>query len=552
MANFKPANIEGSPYNLKIAAVIEDTVPATGWMYDSGYSESDICDIFGTDEQGLSEMMKDIGRTLTPASSVADHLVFYPKTELHSELDPEDPPKNWCISLDVSSQSEIDNGSGELYFNLTDNLGLTWTHQTYIHGGYTPTSDSYKTYIFGILIIDSEHNRRALMVCTPYIRKPNTGDIYGLSGFITVNLTYFENEGDFSYPINNVDENFGPGSEPDGYGQNGTPAFDHTSDTIDIPAMPVVSSADTGFMHVYKVNSGALATLGQYLFPTAATITDIESALRAIAGIFAYRDSVQYIVDLHAIPIQPTVTGSDYIKIGSLSTDISQPVVPIDYVDFDCGSMSIPEQYCNFVDYTGTTCKLFLPFVGFIDISPEYWNGGTINVTYRFNVIDGSFMAYVRSSSSKSNLKNSIIGQYGGSACLHLPVIANSYGAVASGLVSGSMQMAAGSATGNVGGAIEGAMTAGNFQGKMSQSNNYNASTSFLGCRRPYFLIEREVPCFSENYPHEKGLPLNVSMSLGSVHGFTVIEDIDLSGITGATENELTELRQLLKEGVYF
>ena len=552
MANFKPANIKGSPLSLKIAAVIEDTVPATGWKYDSGYTLSDICTIFGTDEQGMSEMLKDIGRTIPPASSISDHLVFYPTTELHEELDPENPPKNWCLSLDVTSQEDIDDGEGTLFFNLTDNLGLTWTHYENIHVGCTISSENYRTYVFGILIVDNEHNRKALMICTPYIRKPNTGDIYGLSGAITVNLTYFENEGNFSYTINNLDEDFGPGSEPDGYGQNTTPAFDHTSDTITIPDPPSVSTSSVGFMHVYKVASGALSTLGQYLFPSAQNITDIESALRAIAGIFAYRDSVQYIVDLHAIPVTPTTGGNEYIKIGSLSTDISQPTVPTDYVDFDCGSKAIPEQYTNFVDFIGTRCKLFLPFVGFVEIAPEYWNGGTINVKYRFNVIDGSFMAYVRATSSKSQLQDSLIGQYGGSACLHLPVIANSYGALASGLVGGSMQIAAGAATGNVGGVVAGAMTASNFQGNMSQSNNYNASTSFLGGRRPYFLIEREVPCFSTMYPHDKGLPLNVAVNLSQISGFTIIDDIDLTGITGATENEIEELRQLLKEGVYF
>lgn len=552
MADFKPANIEGSPYNLKIAAVIEGEVPATGWRYDAQLTESDICHIFGTDEQGMSEMLSDIGRSLMPASSISDHLVFYPKTNLNEELDPENPPKNWCISFDVINQSQIDSGGGTLYLDLTDNLGLTWEHYINIHEGYTITSDTWRTYIFAILVIDSEHERKGLIFCSPYIARPNTGSIYGLSGSIALNLTYFENEGNFTYSINNIDEDFGPGSEPDGYGQNTKPAFDHTSDTITIPDPPSVSTSSVGFMHVYKVASGALSTLGQYLFPSAQNITDIESALRALAGIFAYRDSVQYIVDLHAIPVSPTTGGNEYIKIGSLETDISQPIVPSDYVDFDCGSISIPEQYTNFVDYIGTRCKLFLPFVGFVEIAPEYWNGGTISVKYRFNVIDGSFMAYVRATSSKSNLTDSLIGQYGGSACLHLPVIANSYGALASGLVGGSMQIAAGAATGNVGGAVAGALTAGNFQGNMSQSNNYNASTSFLGGRRPYLLIEREVPCFSTNYPHDKGLPLNVAVSLAQLRGFTIIDDIDLSGITGATDNELDELRNLLKEGVYF
>lgn len=369
---------------------------------------------------------------------------------------------------------------------------------------------------------------------------------------------------DYDIPISDDDNDYPDPSEPDGYGQTdgAPPAHDHSSDTIGIPDAPSVSSHDTGFMHVYKVSSGALSTLGQYLFPSfhipTTPPTDVLDALniiaeglRAVAGTFAFRDSIQYIVDLHAIPISPTTTGSDYIKLGALTTEISQPTCSTDYVDFDCGTLSLPLNEQNYLDYL-CRAKLFLPFVGFVDINPEYWNGGSINVTYRFNVIDGSFMAYVRSTSKVSHLSNSLIGQYGGSACLHLPVIANSYGAIASGLVSGSMAIAAGASSGNMLGAATSAATALNVQPHMSQSNNYNASTSFLGGRKPYLLIERPVPSFSTGYRHDKGLPLNVSMPLSSVHGFTVIEDIDLSGITGATENELAELKELLREGVYF
>ena len=445
--------------------------------------------------------------------------------------------------------------------NETYNMGLWdvaittdgWNTSTLYGASFNFQAKPYeqaglRSYAFAIAVKDSQ-NQNGYLLCIATVADGATGQQVQDLHYVSICPDILKELHNFDISEEEIDPDYGPGSEPAGYNN---PAFDHTSDTIGIPDAPSVSTSSVGFMHVYKVASGALATLGQYLFPSAQNITDVESALRAIAGIFAYRDSVQYIVDLHAIPVSPSVGNSDYIKIGSLTTDISQPIVPSDYVDFDCGSISIPEQYSNFVDYIGTRCKLFLPFVGFVEIAPEYWNGGILSVKYRFNVIDGSFMAYVRATSSKSQLSSSLIGQYGGSACLHLPVIANSYGALASGLVGGSMQIAAGAATGNIGAVATGALTASNFQGNMSQSNNYNASTSFLGGRRPYLLIEREVPCFSTQYTHDKGLPLNVSVSLSSVHGFTVIEDIDLSGITGATENELAELRQLLKEGVYF
>lgn len=469
------------------------------------------------------------------------------KFPLHKDATISDPEINTDFEIVVTAEGQYHSTTSTVPNLITGVGSEPWNDVSYSPGW----PDGRHTYILGIPVYSDAMQTNLTGVVIVEHDIDSGGVSVGRGLMDTISLSFFKNQG-FDVNILDYDPDFGPGSEPDGYGQNTQPAFDHTSDTIDIPDPPSVSTSSVGFMHVYKVASGALSTLGQYLFPSAQNITDIESALRAMAGIFAYRDSVQYIVDLHAIPVSPTTGSSEYIKIGSLSTDISQPVVPTDYVDFDCGSKSIPEQYCNFVDYIGTRCKLFLPFVGFIDIAPEYWNGGTINVKYRFNVIDGSFMAYVRATSSKSKLNNSLIGQYGGSACLHLPVIANSYGALASGLVGGSMQIAAGAATGNIGAVATGALTAANFQGNMSQSNNYNASTSFLGGRRPYLLIEREVPCFSTMYTHDKGLPCNVAVSLASVHGFTIIEDIDLSGITCATENEISELQQLLREGVYF
>ena len=339
----------------------------------------------------------------------------------------------------------------------------------------------------------------------------------------------------------------------DAAGYDGQGAHDHTSDTIGEPTDPVVSTSSVGFFHIYKVSSGLLSNLGQYLFPDilgSLASLDLNGILRAFASIFAYRDNIQYIVDLHAIPVNPATGGGEYIKVGALSTDITAPKVTNDYVNFDCGSISLPENFASFLDYTGTRARLFLPFVGFVDVKNEYWQGGTLRVKYKFNVVDGSFMAYVFATSSKSRLSNSMIGQYGGSACIHFPVLAQSYGAMAAGLVTGGMSLAAAGASGNVAGVATSALTAINFQPQGAQSNNYNCSTSFLGGRRPYMIIERVVPSFSAFYNVENGVPLNVVMNLGNVKGFTIIENPILK--LTCDEEEKAEIYDLLKSGVIF
>ena len=532
--------------DLLIMGETEANISSSDFYFDPSITQQDLQTLFNVDSNHIAEYIMYNAMAMPPRHGIGERILFIPD---------DNNPENftdWCLVTKVNNQTQYDNYMCEVWYCTTTDGGLTYTKQQQITSA-TYFGDKPSDFLGQMTILmlnDPNTEQIGLALGFTYVNDSGTV-LYGVPIHSAVNLTKWSDTYNIDYNFENIDPDFGPESEPDGYGQKVPPAHDHTSDTITIPSDPTVSTHDTGFMHVYHVSSGALATLGQYLFPSAANITDIESALRAIAGIFAYRDNVQYIVDLHAIPVLPTDGSSEYIKVGSLVTEITQPVCASDYVTFDCGSISLPENEGNYLDYI-LTSKLYLPFVGFIDISPEYWNGGSLNVTYKFNIIDGSFIAYVRSSSSKSNLRNSLIGQYGGSACLHMPVIANSYGALASGLVSGSMAIAAGAATGNVAGAMESAITAANFQGKTSSSNNYNSSSAYLGGRRPYLLLERPVPSFAGGYRHDKGLPLNVTMSLASVHGFTVIEDIDLSGITGCTDNELEELRRLLSEGVYF
>lgn len=370
--------------------------------------------------------------------------------------------------------------------------------------------------------------------------------------------------------------NFGPASTPDGYKPH---EQDHTSDTVGIPDKPSISVTTAGFYHAYKVTQGLLQDFGAKLFPSLGAIvgnitgisdtTDVlKQLLTLLVSPVLYQDiqivgqtrsfidmilngkAIDYVVDCHIIPVSPTIGGSDYIKCGVQTLDISAPVITEDYIDFDCGSISIPENFQNYLDYHGTRAKLFLVGVGFVDIKPEFWNGGTLNVKYRFNILDGSFMCYVSSTSGKSQLANTVIGQYGGCMCLHIPVTGLNYASMISGLVTGSMSLAGNLASGNAVGAAGSALSVANTKPSLAQSNNYNSSTAFLGVRRPYLQIERQVPSFSTRYNIENGLPLNVSKSLGSVTGFTVVENPQLN--LTCDDDEREEIYRLLQSGVIF
>ena len=343
------------------------------------------------------------------------------------------------------------------------------------------------------------------------------------------------------------EEPFDP-SIPDPY----VPEKDDTSDEIDIPVKPPIGVSNAGFINVYNPGMGALQGLGDILFPNVATATDVLDALLKICETLANQNLINYVIDCHVIPVKPTVGASQSIKVGFNNTSIMVPVVTSDYIDISCGALNIHEYFGGFQDYTLTKSKLYLPFIGFVDTLPEYWVAGTIKVDYRFNVIDGSFMAFVRSTSGRSQLANTVIAQYAGNACMHFPITGVNYAQMASGLIGAATSMAGAKSnpTAALGAAHSAANTVAQW-GEVQQSNGYNSTAALLGVRVPYLLIERPVPSYSQNYKHDKGYPTNIATTLSNVSGYTEIEDIDLSGIP-LTQAELEELRGLLKEGVYF
>lgn len=342
------------------------------------------------------------------------------------------------------------------------------------------------------------------------------------------------------------DEPFTP-ADPDPY----IPDPDDTSDTIAIPDIPDIGVTKAGFINVYNPSINALQGLGDILFPNVASATDIVDAVLKLCETLANQNLINYVIDCHVIPVKPQVGASTSIKVGFNNTSIMVPAVTSDYIDVSCGALNIREYFGGFQDFQLTRSKIYLPFIGFVDTLPEYWVAGTIKIDYRFNVIDGSFMAFIRSKSARSNLNDSVIAQYAGNACMHFPITGANYAAMASGLIGAAV---AGASSGTATGALGAAYSAANVivsGPSIQQSNGYNSTAALLGVRTPFLLIERPVPSYAGKYSHDKGYPSNISTLLSAVTGFTIIDDIDLSGIP-LTQEELEELRGLLKEGVYF
>lgn len=367
---------------------------------------------------------------------------------------------------------------------------------------------------------------------------------------------------------------YGLNSVQGGYGFDGDGGtFDFRSDHIGIPTAPTMGVTSSGFYNIYKLTGqGVLADFGRALFPQLPWDEPVENTMQGIAKVINYLGQVNqsgklldYILDIHIIPCAVPYGSLQHITVGGREFYNEQGypyqanVVDSPYVSQSCGSLAIPEAFGNFLDYT-VRCKLYLPFYGYVEIPPEYWNGGWISVDYMFNVIDGSFVAYVSGRAKHSNM-NALIGQYSGCAVTHIPLRGADYSAVVAGIITTGAGIAGsvgGLAVGNLGIAGAGASAVASglgqlFSAKPNMVNNgsSNSSSAMMMYKTPYLIIEYPTPQFSDRYPKEKGLPLNVASSLGSYGGMTIATDVVLDGIP-CTEREKERIRTALKSGLIF
>ena len=352
------------------------------------------------------------------------------------------------------------------------------------------------------------------------------------------------------------------GYNPD-HSRKGT--FDDSSDTITPSSAPTLSAFTSGLVHAYKVTDAELALLSEAMYPDLIfNATSVTDALGSLFNAIFMSKFVDYMLDLMILPINVPAPTSENMKVGGKTltvssgsgstSHISTHRVSQQYVDINCGSLTIPEYWANFLDFSGTRFKLFLPYIGYIDIQPEYINGGELKVKYRFNVLDGSFICFVSSTSGHSKLYESLIGQYSGVAVMHIPLQSTDYSNKVSGLISSMGAVAAGAAGGGMSGAVGYGAAASMVNTVIAKpasahANGYNASSSFLSHRKPYLIIERQSSQFSEKYPEEVGLPLYVKATINDCHGLTVCENPHLDTIP-ATMEEKERIHKYLTEGI--
>lgn len=246
-----------------------------------------------------------------------------------------------------------------------------------------------------------------------------------------------------------LDPNQQGGTSRPGGGQG---TFDESSDPIPIPPLPTIGAVDSGVINLFRPTVANLNSLATYLW------TSPVDVIQNINKLFA--NPMDYIIALNIFPCNPPASSPRPIKIGSVTTTITMPVLDSQWYDFSCGSIYIPEFWGSSLDYAPNThISLFLPFIGSVQLNTDEVMNRYLSVRYRLDLLSGNCVALLSIGTNNTQDSSSVYYQYTGQCSVSIPLTSSDFSriytaaigaigtAISGGVAAAGMSMAAGSAT---------------------------------------------------------------------------------------------------------
>lgn len=326
--------------------------------------------------------------------------------------------------------------------------------------------------------------------------------------------------------------------DPSGPG-GGDGNYDPTSDPIDFPGLPTGGSLSSGAVKAFVVSNAIMTAVFNKLWSTA--VFDIDTFQKLVEA------PLDSLIELVCVPVTPTTSGTGSIKLGNFDTEQAAPVVSDQYITIDCGSKKINRFWGSALDYEPyTRIEVFLPFIGIRELHTDDIMNTTIQIKYNIDIFTGDLTAQIKCGQS-------VLYKFNGNCKATVPVTArvnemmqnmvNGFGGVAStGLMGGVPAMGVA--------AISAAINVAFSKTRVTRTGDISGVVGILDDFVPYLIIHRPVQSLAAGFKNQKGYPSNISAVLSSCSGYTEIEYIHLTGISGATDTELAEIEQLLKSGV--
>lgn len=365
-----------------------------------------------------------------------------------------------------------------------------------------------------------------------YVNITGIGDYNGLSRQLTFQI------------LSNVEIPDPYDGDEDSENVGGDGEEDYESDDIDFPDLPTLSAADSGFVSLYIPTASQLSDAGEYVWSQ-----DFSSVFYNF-----FDHPADCIYGLSIIPVTPSYYNS-YFTLGNIQTGVAMRKVTSQFVDFDCGSVTIPEQLGSYLDYSPMTkVHIYLPFIGTQELDTDEVMGATLRLHYRIDVGSGACVAIIRVNKSDDiNSRNDVLYSFTGNCACQIPISGASFDNVVASSLNILTSLGRMAITNGVSSSFDVANIASSIASMMKPTYNHTGNISgaggFIGNREAYVIVNCPRKWIPTNQFKYTGYPGFMYSALSALSGFTKVEAIHLDGIP-ATQEELIELDSILKEGV--
>lgn len=371
----------------------------------------------------------------------------------------------------------------------------------------------------------------------------------------TEQITYipvpYPNNTNTSQPTSDTTPNVNPQTQPQ---VNPDTRPNSAQDIATDLTTPTPNAPDTGDGNTPPVvpPTGGASSLWAIYNPTQAQVDDFGAWLwssnfvEQIKKLFS--DPMQGIIGLHKIFATPATGAAQNIKVGYLDSGVPSAVVTSQYTDVDCGAVNVAEYFGNVFDYEDTNIRLYLPFIGIVDLSTSDVMRGNVRVVYHVDVITGACLADVIVSRDGAG---GVLYQYSGDAAVRYPVSSGSYMGMVSGVlaIAGAVVGVAsgGAALPAVMGAVGGIM---NSHTDVKHSGSFSGAAGAMGAKIPYLIIERPQSAVANDFVNYQGIGDNRVVNVGSLAGYFKMTDVHTESVINASEQEIKQIKALLEGGV--
>lgn len=317
------------------------------------------------------------------------------------------------------------------------------------------------------------------------------------------------------------------------------------ADTSLAPSKPSGNISASSLYTIWNPSQTQLNSLANFLWST-----DFVDTIKKIL-----QSPMDALISLALFPVTPPTDGIHNIALGYIDSGVAAPRVSDQFMTVQTSGLVVPHKYNSYLDYAPyTRAEIFLPFIGFCPLNINDIMGKSVDVTYNIDLLSGVCTAIVHANAQS-------LYSYSGNMAMFLPLSAGNWARMLTpifGMVSGVASVAGGVA-GAISGAsllgstsmvARGAESIGNLDGNsVSRSGGISGNAGIMGDYQPFIVVTRPINDKPTTYDNNIGQTYNKSAQLGTLSGFTVVEEAHIEGMN-ATDAEKQEIERLLKEGV--